>query len=174
MILNRLDCCPRTAATAKQLFCKAKNLGKKRVERGKAMNRVRSAVKAVIQNKNRFLILKQKIGSNEFWDLPGGKVEYGENPLEALHREVKEETGLEIKIKKPLGLFWFFRTLDKDQVVCSTFLCKPSSTRINLGKNPADETIVEFQWVAPKEFKNPHFQVAHKSLKELVKKIELK
>lgn len=29
------------------------------------------------------------------WDLPGGKVEFGENHIEAINREIAEETGLE-------------------------------------------------------------------------------
>lgn len=28
------------------------------------------------------------------WDLPGGRLEFGEQPETALHREIEEETGL--------------------------------------------------------------------------------
>lgn len=30
------------------------------------------------------------------WDLPGGDIEYGEDPIEGMKREIKEETGLEV------------------------------------------------------------------------------
>jgi ADP-ribose pyrophosphatase YjhB (NUDIX family) len=44
---------------------------------------------------HKFLLIKKARGVYQGkWDLPGGRLEFGEQPETALHREIEEETGL--------------------------------------------------------------------------------
>lgn len=61
---------------------------------------IKRAVCAVLKNEGKFLSVTRKDDHNDY-GFPGGKVEDGESLLEAIKREVFEETGLEISdIKK--------------------------------------------------------------------------
>lgn len=49
----------------------------------------------ILKNGDKILGVTRKHDHND-WGLPGGKMDPGETPLEAIARETKEETGLEI------------------------------------------------------------------------------
>ena len=64
------------------------------------MKTVRVAA-AIIQNENQIFATKRGYGHiNDGWEFPGGKIEPGETPEEALAREIKEELDTEIAIGK--------------------------------------------------------------------------
>ena len=65
------------------------------------------AVAALILNENGDLLLVRRNSEpgKGLWSIPGGVVELGESLDQALKREVKEETGLDIKSLKLLDVF---------------------------------------------------------------------
>ena len=56
-------------------------------------------VAAIIEKDGEFLLCRRGPGGNcEFlWEFPGGKIEEGESPFNAITREIKEELSLDIK-----------------------------------------------------------------------------
>ena len=66
----------------------------------------------IFDQKKKVLLAKRQ--DFPFWNLPGGRVEKGETPDEALAREVKEEIGAEVKSKKLCGVYF---KKGKDEIV---------------------------------------------------------
>lgn len=62
------------------------------------------SVAAIIRDEQGHLLLQRKAGS-EGWSLPAGAIEVGEGPEEALRREVREETGLLVRMATLVGAF---------------------------------------------------------------------
>ncbi|EEL81713.1 MutT/NUDIX [Bacillus cereus AH1271] len=60
-----------------------------------------------IENKNLLVIDKIKGPYRNRYDLPGGSLEDGESLLGGLHREIKEETGLNVTVVKQVGTIDF-------------------------------------------------------------------
>ena len=65
-------------------------------------------VTGFLQKDEKVLLIKRKKEEKflpEYFEMPGGKVDFGEDPKESLKREFKEEVGLDIKVKKPYRTF---------------------------------------------------------------------
>lgn len=65
---------------------------------------LRVAAYAVVERRGKILLTHWRRGHLHGWTLPGGGLESGEDPRTAVVREVLEETGLEAKVGKLLGI----------------------------------------------------------------------
>lgn len=64
----------------------------------------RVAAYAVVERRGRMLLTHWRRGHLHGWTLPGGGLEAGEDPRDAVVREVFEETGLEARVGKLIGV----------------------------------------------------------------------
>jgi ADP-ribose pyrophosphatase len=67
-----------------------------------------SAVMMAVDEKKRILLVRQfrLPAAKNLWELPAGRFDEGEKPLQAARRELQEETGYKAKIWKKLAVFW--------------------------------------------------------------------
>ncbi|HVN06649.1 MAG TPA: NUDIX hydrolase [Bryobacteraceae bacterium] len=67
-----------------------------------------SAVMMAVDEKNRILLVRQfrLPAERELWELPAGRLDAGEKPLDAARRELKEETGYKARKWTKLATFW--------------------------------------------------------------------
>lgn len=65
---------------------------------------MRVAAYAVVERRGKLLLTHWRRGHLHGWTLPGGGLEPGEDPRDAVVREVLEETGLEARVGKLIGV----------------------------------------------------------------------
>lgn len=126
------------------------------------------SAKAIIQKDSKILLVKQTRPGRYYWDLPGGKLEYGERLEETVKREVKEETGLEVSVGRLAGVWQFYSPTNKHQLICPTYYCETSSYEVDIMHNVPEEFIQDFAWVAKSEIGRGEYRVLDESLVELI------
>lgn len=80
------------------------------------------------------------------WEFPGGKIEQGETPQEALHRELIKELKIEVVVSDEIFDVASY-TYDFGTVNLTTFICQ-----LELGE-PVLTEHVAIKWLAPNEIK---------------------
>lgn len=95
----------------------------------------------------RVLVSRRKTGQHlaGLWELPGGKVEEGEDPRDALARELREELGIETAVGEVADVT-FHRYTDADKSVLLLFF---HATRLPGSPEPRAVDVAEVAWFGP-------------------------
>jgi len=110
-----------------------------------------------------FILLHQRKKGDALegtWEFPGGKVEKGETPAEALTREIKEELGIEIKVEEKLGEI--VHTYPHAHIKLMAFKALPLTKRIHSNEG-------KVCWVSPHEVEGYNLSPADRRLWKRIK-----
>jgi ADP-ribose pyrophosphatase len=115
---------------------------------------VRHAGSAVImpvdENKRTLLVRQYRLPAEKrLWELPAGKIDAGENALQAARRELAEETGYKAKIWTRLASFWVSPGYVQERMTVF------QATELTEGEpNPMDDERIETRWFTRRELKD--------------------
>lgn len=107
-----------------------------------------SAVTMAVNEKDNILLVRQfRLPARQsMWELPAGKIDAGEKPLQAAKRELREETGLRAKKWKKLAEYYPSPGFLAEKM--SLFL----ATELVEGEaEPMDDERIEKRWFKAKE-----------------------
>lgn len=108
--------------------------------------------KGIVFNNNHQVLIdnrkeKKLESADGKWELPGGKIEFGESPEEAVKREVYEETGYNVEVKQIVPYsnvsVWEYQNCIQHTIVFS-YICKLKDEK---HINNKDKGINEYRWI---------------------------
>lgn len=125
------------------------------------MNHI-EVVAAIIRQGDKIFATQRGYGEwKDWWEFPGGKMELGESPEEALKREIREELSTEINVDE------FFCTVEYDypkfHLTMHCYLCSILTDGLHLNEHEAA------CWLAKDELDSVIWLPADKSIIEKLK-----
>jgi A/G-specific adenine glycosylase len=113
----------------------------------RAKPRTLRAVAALVRRGPRVLAVRRAAGGllGGLWELPGGVIQRGEAPRDALHRTIRQQTGLELEQVEAAGSVQ--HTLTHRQLRLQLFRCEVGRRRLRLGGLEA------CRWLSPTAFR---------------------
>ena len=107
-----------------------------------------SAVMMAADSLDRILLIRQyRLPAGQYlWEIPAGKLDPGETPLEAAKRELKEETGYSAETWTPLISYW------PSPGFCAEKMNLFLATNLTAGEaTPMDDEQIEARWFTREE-----------------------
>lgn len=125
------------------------------------MNNI-EVVAAIIRKEDKVFATQRGYGEwKDWWEFPGGKMEPGESPQDALKREILEELSTEIKVNE------YFCMVEYDypqfHLTMHCYLCSLITEALNLNEHEAA------RWLAKCELDSVNWLPADKTIIEQLK-----
>ena len=127
----------------------------------------RVAVGVVVVHRSSVLLVKRgQEPSRGLWSIPGGLIELGESLEEAARREVMEETGIQVRIEKLLGVANNIVQDDEGKTrfhyVLIDYLAQPLTMRVKAESDAAEAKWVHFKDLAGYSLTKGAVKLLHK------------
>ena len=120
-------------------------------------------VAAIIRKEGRIFATQRGYGEwKDWWEFPGGKMEPGETPEEALKREIREELSTEIRVDELLCTVEY--DYPKFHLTLHCYLCSLVTEALHLNEHEAA------RWLANDELDSVNWLPADR---EVIEKIKL-
>ena len=126
-------------------------------------------VGAIIEKDGKFLLVKEaKASAKDKWNHPAGWIDLEENIIDAVKREVKEETGFDFEPKNILGVYVLVKQ-ELNDLHHAIKIIFTGNIAENQGKYQEDE-ISETKWFTPAEIEEMDSDTLRdKDIKTMVK-----
>lgn len=80
------------------------------------------------------------------FELPGGHVDFGEDMVDGLKREIMEEFGMQINVGEPFGCFTYINEVKRSHSIEVVYFAEMVDDREQILLYPADHS--EYRWVS--------------------------
>ncbi len=108
-------------------------------------------VATVVQQDQRFLLVRERSASEFVYNQPAGHVEWGESLIEAAQRETLEESGWEVEVSELLGIYEYLSPTNGISYIRHCFTAKPLIQR---HPGPIDRDIEDVHWLRLDEIRD--------------------
>lgn len=104
-------------------------------------------VSGFLYHQGKVLVIQRSLAETflpGFFELPGGKVDFGEDPSDALKREFREEVSLDVSVTGPYRTFSYVSDEGRRHTVEIVYFVRLDSNEITVRLSPAHTS---YQWV---------------------------